>query len=233
MVWFPQEKEKLNDTLKKFMSQEVEKPSSMIHGLIVPHAGYVFSGKIAGKAFALLKNKKIEKAIVIGPSHYMGFEGIRVLNSVETPLGKPKIPENSFEKLEYEHSVHNQIPFLQKLNPNIEVLPLVVGELSNEKAKNFAEKISKINGLYVFSTDLSHFLNYDEATKTDKKSIEVLRGLNISRFEEIDACGKFSLLIMMHLCKLKNLKPHLIEYKNSGDVTGDKSQVVGYASFWF
>ena len=117
--WYPNNKEELDRVLEEFLS---EKPdvSGEIHGLIVPHAGYEFSGKIAGRAFSLLKDMKISKAIILGPSHYTGFEGVRVLEKTETPFGKIKIIENDFEEIGYEHSVDNQIPFLQKLNPEIQ-----------------------------------------------------------------------------------------------------------------
>lgn len=232
MEWYPQNPKELNKILEKFLSQKTDFKKE-VHGLIVPHAGYEFSGAIAGKAFALLKNKEIKKAVVLGPSHYLSFQGVRALEKIKTPLGKIKIIKNDFKKIDYEHSIENQIPFLQKLNPNIEVLPLVVGDISDKEAQEITEKISKIDAVYIFSTDLSHFLTYDKAVKTDKQTIKIIEDLDFEKFESIDACGKFPLLIMMHLCKLNNWEPKLIEYKNSGDVIGDKSSVVGYAGFWF
>jgi AmmeMemoRadiSam system protein B len=159
---------------------------------------------------------------------------VKALKQVETPLGRLNIIKNDFEDLNSEHSVENQIPFLQKLNPDVKVLPLVIGEITNQEAKKIAEKISKIpTEIYIFSTDLSHFLSYEQAIEIDKKTIDIIQNLNLKKWEEIDACGKFPLLVMIHLCKLKNYFPKLIEYKNSGDITGDKNSVVGYASFWF
>ena len=229
--WYPQSKEELNKVLEKFI--KTDKKIKEVHGLIVPHAGYEFSGEIAGRAFGLLMDEKIEKAVVLGPSHYVGFEGVRACEKLETPLGKVKIIENDFLKIYYEHSVENQIPFLQKLNPDIEVLPLVVGEISNEEAEKIAEKFLEIDAVYIFSTDLSHFLPYEEAIKKDKQTIKIIENLDLNNFENIDACGKFPLLVLMHLCKLKNWKPKLIEYKNSRDIIGDKNSVVGYASLYF
>lgn len=230
MTWYPQNKKELDKILEEFLISELKVKE--IHGLIVPHAGYSFSGKIAGKAFSLIK-KKIDKAVILGPSHYVGFHGIKSVGEIETPFGKVKVIKNDFPELNNEHSVENQIPFLQKLNSQAEILPLVVGEISESEAKEIAEKITDMNAVYIFSTDLSHFLPYEQAIKKDKKTIEIIEKLDLSKWNEIDACGIFPLLIMMNLCKLKNWKPHLVEYKNSGDVTGDKTQVVGYASFWF
>jgi len=229
MEWYPQNKEELNSLLDELIKDKADKD---IHGLLVPHAGYEFSGKIAGKAFGFLRKRKTDKAIVLGPSHYSGFEGIRVLEKSETPLGKINILKHDFETIGYEHSVDNQIPFLQKLGFK-EILPLVVGEINNEGIKEIVKKILEIDAVYIFSTDLSHFLPYEEAVKKDKESIKIIENLDTDNFKNIDACGISPLLIMMHLCKSKGWKPHLIEYKNSGDIIEDKSKVVGYASFSF
>jgi len=228
-AWYPQEKEKLTKLIDELMNAPAKKQK--VNGLIVPHAGYEFSGKIAGKAFAMLKNSKKTKAIVIGPSHYTGFEGVRALKEIETPLGKINIIKNNFKTLDYEHSVDNEIPFLQRLGFK-EILPLVTGEISKEKAKEIALEISKIkDAVFIFSTDLSHFMQYDKAVDKDRKTIRAIE--NCEKCEDIDACGKSALIILMELCKLKKYKPELIEYKNSGDITGDKTSVVGYSSFYF
>ncbi len=234
MEWYPQERAELNKVLERFLSQKIPKINQKIHGLIVPHAGYEFSGAIAGKAFSLLKENQQDTAIILGPSHYIGFEGVRVLEKKETPLGKVNIMKNNFEKIGYEHSVDNQIPFLQKLNFK-SILPLIVGQLSEKNVQEIIEKILKVSGVYIFSSDLSHFLPYEKAIKIDKETIKIIENLDIKNWKKIEACGKFPLLIMMKLCKQKGWKPKLIEYKNSGDVVSEtKNQgVVGYASFWF
>lgn len=229
MEWYPQNKEKLSVLLDGFISRKNKKE---VNGLIVPHAGYEFSGAVAGKAFSLVG--RFKQAVVFGPSHYVAFDGVALMNKKETPLGKFKIPSNSFQKLKYEHSVDNQLPFLQKLGIN-EILPIVVGEIdekeAEEIARDFLEKYK--DALFVFSSDLSHFLSYGLANESDSKTIDIIRGLENNRWREMDACGIFPLLIMMKMCQIKGWKPKLIEYKNSGDVTGDKNSVVGYSSFYF
>jgi len=156
------------------------------------------------------------------------------LNNLETPLGKVNIKDNFYQKLGKEHSVQNQIPFLQRLNKNIEILPLVVGDISLKEAGEIAKQFaSEKDVLFVFSSDLSHFFPYNEAVRRDMETISIIEKLDIKQASRMDACGRMPLLIMMQLCKLKGWKPKLIEYKNSGDVTGDKNSVVGYASFAF
>lgn len=235
-MWYPENKKELEKELDKFLNQNIKKTPKEVHGLIVPHAGYEFSGAIAGKAFSLLKEKKINKAIVLGPSHYSYLSDIVTTNSphIHLSIGEIKFFNTNFpaQDISQEHSITNQYPFLQKIGIS-KVMPLMIGEITNDKAKEVAEKISKEKSVYIFSTDLSHFLPYNSAIKTDKKTIKIIKDLDLKKFNEINACGKFPLLIMMHLCRINKWKPRLIEYKNSGDVTGEKSSVVGYASFCF
>ncbi len=234
--WYPKNKEELDELLEKFL--ETEQQVKEIHGVIVPHAGYEYSGKIAGKAFALLKNKGFEKAIIFGPSHQFGFYGIAKIPKIKTPFGEPEIINSEIKELHglnYEHSIDNQIPFLQKIGIN-KILPIVVGQLSLEQSKKIAEEILKFKDdktIFVFSTDLSHFFDYETAIERDLRTIKIIENLEIEKAEQIDACGVFPLLIMMNICKIKKWKPKLIEYKNSGDIIGEKTSVVGYSSFWF
>jgi MEMO1 family protein len=238
-MWYPENKKELEEFIEDSFKEEVEirdKPMK-IHGIIVPHAGYEFSGKIAGKTFSILKDKKIEKAIILGPSHKIQLKKVVTSDKFqwETPLGKIKLFNAGFQttNIEEEHSIKNQVPFLQKLKIK-EIMPLMVGEIIPEQAKLVAEKLSKLEGIFIFSIDLSHFLHYDNAKQRDKNTIKIIENTEIENWKNLDACGVYPLLILFHLCKILNTKPHLIEYKNSGDITGDKYHgVVGYASFWF
>lgn len=232
-MWYPENPAELEKILDKFLSGKSKKD---IKGIIVPHAGYEFSGAVAGKAFSLLKENKIKKIIVIGPSHYSFLRGIVTTNKKEreTPIGKIKTFNLDFpcENISQEHSIDNQYPFLVKLGFK-EIMPLMAGEITNEEAEEIAEKISKEKAIFIFSTDLSHFFPYEKAVEKDKRTIKIIENLDIKKFSDIDACGQYPLLILMHLCKILKTKPKLIEYKNSGDITSDKSRVVGYGSFWF
>jgi len=230
--WYPADKEELNSVVKKYLSAKT-KNQKEIQGIIVPHAGYDFSGAIAGKAYSLLKGKKYNKIIILGPSHYKGFFGVQALEKIKTSLGVVNIEKNDYEKAGYEHSVQNQIPFIQKLFPKAKILPLVVGQINLDFAEQIAKELTKEKVLFVVSTDLSHFLPYEQAKDRDKRTIKIIEKLNFKSVKDLDACGIFPLLIGMKICELKGYKPKLIEYKNSGDITGDKSSVVGYASLWF
>jgi MEMO1 family protein len=236
--WFPQDKKELDSLIDSYYNQKQDTiRQAKINGLIVPHAGYEYSGKIAGTAYSLLKNKKIKKAIILGPSHYKLLKKTLTTDkfSWKTPLGEIKIFNTGFptSDIEQEHSIKNQVPFLQKLGIT-EIMPLMIGEIVPEEAKRIAEKIFKEDAIFVFSTDLSHFMHYDMANKIDRSSIKIIENLETENIENLDACGKYPILVMMYLCRLMNTRPKLIEYKNSGDVTNDKIHgVVGYASFYF
>ncbi len=247
--WYPREKEKLKKLVEKLLESASAKQTERnfsVNGIIVPHAGYAFSGRIAGKAFSLLKNSlsknseelKGKIAVVLGANHYLPVRGAfsHNKNYWQTPLGKIKVEKSCFDKLDIsgEHSIDNQVPFLQAIGFK-KILPLMISEITSNEAREIAEKISKIEGIYVFSTDLSHFLDYASAKAKDEKTIRNIENLNKDYLlnEKNAACGVFPLLVLIELCKLKKWKPQLIEYKNSGDITGDKSAVVGYASFVF
>lgn len=227
--WYPDNKKELLKTIKIYLKKPNNKK---IHGLIVPHAGYIYSGNIAGKVYSYLENKKFDNVIIFGPSHYASYYGLASLDELKTPLGKVNIEKNDLRKLKYEHSIENQIPFLQYFGIK-KVLPIVVGDITLDQAKDYAKEFNKKNTLYIFSTDLSHFLNYKDALKKDKETIKIIENLNLEKFGKIDACGRNALKILFHICKENKWKPKLIDYKNSGDITKDKKSVVGYASFWF
>ena len=227
--WYPDNKEELKKVIKSYLTSTQK---YTVNGLVVPHAGYIYSGKIAGKAYSFLQNKKFKHAIVFGPSHYTGFYGTCTLESIKTPFGDVKIPKTDLRKLKYEHSIDNQIPFLQYLHIN-NILPIVVGDITHDNAKNIVKQYNKKDTLFIFSTDLSHFLQYNIAKKKDKETIKIIETLDLKKFPNIDACGKNALKILFALCKQNKWQPKLIEYKNSGDITKDKLSVVGYASFRF
>lgn len=235
-MWYPQNKEELNKKVDEFLNQKASKIPKRVNGLILPHAGYPFTGEIIGRAIGMIKNKRIKRAIILGPSHNIRLNGAMTSSKKQwkTPLGEISITNSYFNKgeIENEHSIDNIIPFMQKLKIK-EILPLMIGEINNSEAMRIAEKIANVEGIYIFSTDLSHFFLYETAMEKDRKSIEIIENLNMQNFNKIDACGIYPLLVLMHLCKLKGFKPHLIEYKNSGDILGEETNVVGYASFFF
>ncbi len=232
MGWYVQDKLKLNSILEKFLNNKTKRIYKEVNGIIVPHAGYEFSGGVAGEAYSFLKAKRV---LILAPNHYDYFKGVLAHNERywQTPLGKVNIIESDFKKmnLKQEHSIDNQIPFLQKIGVK-GILPLSVGNVNLKEAKEIADKIKDFDGKFIVSSDLSHFNNKEKANLLDKRTIEIIENLE-ENYEKIDACGIYPLIILMQLCKIKGWKPKLLRYKTSGDITGDFSSVVGYASFVF
>jgi len=238
-MWYPLKKEELEKLLEELMSKEEiknHKPVS-IHGLIVPHAGYEFSGKIAAKAYPLIKGKK--RAIILSPSHYFPLNGAVCHDQKDwqTPLGSIKVMKNNFRKanLTQEHAIDNQIPFLQKMKIR-EILPLVIGRVDKISAETIAKQLEPFadnETVFIVSTDLSHFLPYENAVIRDRNTIKLIENLDEDNFSKIDACGIYPLKVLFELCKLKSWKPKLIISGTSADSNNDKEKVVGYASLSF
>lgn len=248
MEWYPSDPEKLKQDIESYISQAEEdekvreiqskigKSGRKLHGLVVPHAGYDFSGSVAAKAYSLIKDKSYKKAIILAPSHQAIFRGVSSVYKLETPLGEMPITKNNYSPGSYEHAIDNQIPFLQYLGIK-EVLPLVIGQVSMSEIESLAKELLKKkdnNTILIVSTDLSHFLSYEKAKIIDRSSIKTIENLE-DKPDNIDACGRAALLIMMEACRQKSWKPELIEYKNSGDTMPSlgKDKVVGYASIMF
>jgi hypothetical protein len=234
-AFYPADENELNKMLREFFDNAPVSDKRVPRAIIVPHAGYVYSGQVAALAYKLVKD--YEKVVLLGPSHTVYLEDVvsDTHQFWETPLGLVSIVKNDFEKNEgahaNEHCLEVQVPFLQFVLKKFEILPLVVGEVD---VKSVSEKVQKVlddKTLLVVSSDLSHYHSYDMAEILDNETIENIKNLNEN--ESIDACGEFPIRILIDIAKKKNWKPKVLGYKNSGDVTGEKFRVVGYTSIAF
>ncbi len=237
--FYPANKKELETMIGKFLKNAPSldiKPKS----LIVPHAGCIYSGQVAAHAYSLLKNYKKQKIILLGPSHFVYFNDVAAdANDYwETPLGKVKLMQNNFLKIEEahvnEHCLEVQLPFLQKTLENFEILPLVAGDINPKEISERMISLLNDDTMLIISSDLSHYNNYETAAKIDKNTISAIQTLDYSKAKkEADACGKIPIMAAMDIAKKLGWRCKLLEYKNSGDVTQNKSAVVGYASFAF
>ncbi len=217
-------------------------PPEKMQGLLLPHGGYPYAGKILGQGYGLLRSYLQEQkiipgeAVIIGPSHTSNFDGAFSIDEkgFVTSLGSLPILRRGFpsKAFEDEPSLEQHIPFLQVLDFK-KVVPLVVGRIDWSTAKKIAGKLAKIPGFFIFSSDLSHGVSYDEAVKKDQRTLRILEDLDKTGFGEVFACGLGSLMVFLELCRLKKTFPRRIGYENSGDVTGEKVGVVGYGAMWF
>ena len=218
--------------------------------VIAPHAGYVYSGPIAGSAFQTLAGAAgtIERVVLLGPSHFIPIRGLALPGheSFGTPLGTVKIQHRGAqaslrlpqvrvvpEAHVREHSLEVELPFLQVLLGDFELVPLAVGDAEPEEV---AEVLDRLWGgpetLIVVSSDLSHYLPYDAARRADRETADAILALR-GPLDPRQACGAMPINGLLQAARTHGLVPQLLDLRNSADTAGDPSRVVGYGAFAF
>ncbi len=226
-------------------------------GIIVPHAGYMYSGWVAGKVYGSIAPPEV--AIIIGPNHTGLGERVSLFpgDSFITPLGEALVDKEIVEELAkevpflvkdvmahlHEHSIEVQIPFLQYKNPQIKIVPICLGKMSLEEVKELGKGIAEVIRRYsekyiiiVGSSDFSHYVPHEVAKEKDMRAIKEILRLSEESFleivykERLSVCGYNPIAVTINACKNLGAKQaELIEYMTSGDVIKDYSSVVGYA----
>ena len=218
--------------------------------LIVPHAGYVYSGPIAAGAYARIAEARgaIRRVVLLGPAHRVAVRGLALpsTRAFATPLGTVEVDREAIAALAglpqvvesdaahaLEHSLEVQLPFLQTLLDDFRIVPFAVGDAT---PREVAEVLDRLWGgaetLVVVSSDLSHYHRYAEARALDRSSAERILALDAS-LDHDDACGATPINGLLLCARRRGLAPELIDLRNSGDTAGDRARVVGYASFAF
>ncbi|MDD5584448.1 MAG: AmmeMemoRadiSam system protein B [Candidatus Omnitrophica bacterium] len=254
--FYPLDKAELDSMIERFLNAaEVPPLKDNITGIIVPHAGYIYSGQTAAYGYKTVQGKKFDMVILLGPSHRHGFKGISIypLGSFETPLGncaidsevakeltKLSCAQTTYEYFTGEHNLEVQIPFIIKTLKDTKIVPVLFGQLNRADVDVIAKKIADIakrkDILVVVSTDLSHYLPYDTANAVDNETLRFVKDKDIdSLFASVErnegrACGIFPLLTFLAYAKETNSDIEILQYANSGDTAGNKKAVVGYAS---
>lgn len=218
--------------------------------IVVPHAGYIYSGQTAAMAYAKLipVRNTIKRVILLGPAHRVYVRGLALpdVESFATPLGMVVLDKQAMAKLHgmsqvavsaaahaQEHSLEVQLPFLQSVLDDFTLVPLVVGDASPAEV---AEVLDVLWGgeetLIVVSSDLSHYLSYTQAQQVDRLTVDKILKLQDTLTHQ-QACGGAVVNGLIFAAREHHLAPLLVDMCNSGDTSGDKSRVVGYASFLF
>ncbi len=220
--------------------------------IVVPHAGYVYSGAVAAHAYAQLApwRDRIRRVVLLGPTHRVAVLGLAVptARAFETPLGPVTVDIEALASLvtmpqvttsdkahALEHSLEVQLPFLQRVlaSSSFTLVPLVVGRASAAEVQQVLEALwGGDETLIVISTDLSHYLPYTEACAVDRVTIDAILRLDPA-IDHDQACGATPLAGALLAARSHDLAPRLLDLRNSGDTAGDRSRVVGYAALAF
>jgi MEMO1 family protein len=258
-TWYPGNPEVLRQTIADYLSKaNLPGLEGKVVTTIVPHAGYAYSGQVAAYSYNLLQRAAPKLVFLIGPSHRVGFRGFSVsqYSGYKTPLGVAPVNQDVAKKLlsinpqmkwvpqadQQEHSLEIQIPFLQTVLKDFHIVPIIMGEQDLETCTLLAKSLIQVlsnweNAVILASTDLSHFHTDQQARALDGEFIRHVRELSPEALSKAvassscEACGAGpTITAMLAARELGANRSVILNYANSGDVTSDRRQVVGYLS---
>lgn len=250
-TFYPQRVIDLNryfDHFNKICDENAAVPDIKSKAVIVPHAGYIYSGFTANIAYRILEKSNVKRLVVIGPSHRVAFEGVSMCqdDSYDTPFGEIKSSTELVKELKdkfnlitliphAEHSTEVQFPFIKHYLRDVEIVELVYGRADSGFISEIIDYVLAKEGTgVVISTDLSHFYTLQEANKLDNICLESINNLDIEMLERgCEACGKIGVDAMLKSAKKLGLNSTLLDYRTSADASDDTSRVVGYLSACF
>ena len=251
-TFYPGSSMTLDSSIDDYLAQaDNQPPPGRPIGMIVPHAGYIYSGPIAASGYAQLipYADTISRVVLLGPSHRVPLLGIASSSkdAFETPLGNIPLDREVISRLNqlpvvneydeahlWEHSLEVQLPFLQKVLKQFKLVPLVIGQVDDEQVSNVIESFwQDKHTLILISSDLSHYLDYQQARQCDKATCEAIESLKPQNINYEQACGRSGIAGMLLSARKHHLKVRTLDLRNSGDTAGDKDRVVGYGCWIF
>ena len=217
--------------------------------LVVPHAGYVYSGPVAATGYQLLRGREdIRRIVMLGPSHHVWFSGLTLpgVDYLETPLGdvavdglgataalKSPLVVDSPAAHEREHSLEVQLPFLQFVAPGIPVIPMLTGDVDPADVADVVDPLHDDETLLLISSDLSHYHDYETARLLDAETVRTIERLDPDALGRESACGRTGVQAALHIASLRGYRVQTLDLRNSGDTAGPHDRVVGYGTFAF
>jgi AmmeMemoRadiSam system protein B len=249
--FYPGQRDELSRTVDSLLSAAPAAVTPTPKALIVPHAGYIYSGPVAASAYAQLKPAadRITRVILLGPVHRVPVQGLALpgTDSYATPLGAVPVDTHAAAAIAHlpqvvtsqrahalEHSLEVHLPFLQRILTAFSILPLAVGDAT---PGDVAEVIEILWGgdetLFLISSDLSHYLPYAEARARDRATSDAILALTRRPLRHDQACGGTPINGLLLAAQHHGLHPRLLDLRNSGDTAGDRDRVVGYGAFAF
>lgn len=251
-MFYPDKPQELAAAVRSFIAEAAPPATPRpAKAVVAPHAGYIYSGAIAGTAYATLaaRGKDLERVVLIGPAHRVGFHGVASsgASAFETPLGPVTVDREAVALVvkeglarelepahENEHSLEVQLPFLKQVCPNARMVPLLVGDDDWPTVHKVLVLLwGGSETAIVISSDLSHYHDYKTAQRLDADTAKAVERLGAGEVGFAQACGATGINGLLALAAEKGLACTTLDLRNSGDTAGDKSRVVGYASFAF
>lgn len=250
--FYPADPVELEAMVRRFLdgARAPEGPveSSLPAALVAPHAGYPYSGPVAASAYALLAiaPTSVPRVVLIGPSHFVPFEGLAVPESdaFATPLGAHPVDGQAAATVASspgarrwdrphhgEHSLEVHLPFLRVVLGEVPITPIVTGAAEPDAVADALERVWTPDTLVVVSSDLSHHLPYDEARRVDERTAAAVERLDVAALAERRACGAVALRGLMVAARRRGLRARCVDLRSSGDTAGSRGRVVGYGAF--
>jgi AmmeMemoRadiSam system protein B len=250
--FYPAEPEVLAANVDGFLKgARVEADRPAPKAVIVPHAGYVYSGPIAGSAYAALRPARdtVRRVVLLGPSHRLPLRGLATSSAAtfRTPLGSVPVDHEAVGRIEalpqvraldaahaLEHSLEVQLPFLQRVLQDFALVPLSVGDADDDEVAEVLEALwDGPETLIVVSSDLSHYRDYATARRLDGETSEAIEALAPERLDFDSACGRVGVRGLLVAARRHDLRAETLDLRNSGDTAGPRDRVVGYGAWAF
>jgi len=251
-MFYPGTAPELSSVVRDFLSNvSTSTPAKVPKAIIVPHAGYRYSGAVAAAAFARLEpaSETIIRVVLLGPCHRVAVRGLASpsVEAFATPLGDIPLDRDAITAVSHlpqvnefdathadEHSLEVQLPFLQEVLGDFSLVPLVVGDATNAEVSEVLEVLwGGDETVIVISSDLSHYLDYDAARLIDKRTCDAIEKLDPDAIGGDQACGRIPVKGLLNLARKRHMRVETVDLKNSGDTAGTKDKVVGYGAWVF
>jgi hypothetical protein len=249
--FYPANPDELRTEVSNFLAVAKPAPGKVPKAMIAPHAGYRFSGPIAGSAYAWLARGRdsLKRVVLLGPSHFVAFPGLAASSAkaFQSPLGPIPVDVEALAQAytlpqvttldaahRDEHSLEVHLPFLQMTLAEFKLVPLVVG---NAPVNEVEEVLNELWGgretCIIVSSDLSHYHAYQTAQQIDRDTACAIESLNWKELDSDRACGCQPIRGLLCAAKAHDLRCRTVDLRNSGDTSGGRDQVVGYGAFIF
>jgi MEMO1 family protein len=249
--FYPADPTELRDLIVALLGQAPPATGPPPKAIIVPHAGYIYSGPIAASAYAQLVPRRsvIRRIVLLGPAHFVPLEGLAApsAHAFATPLGLVPVDTEALRRVELlpqvkvldeaharEHSLEVHLPFLQTVLGDFTLVPLAVGNASPDEIGQVLEALwGGPETLLVISSDLSHYYDSQTAQRLDRATAKAIETLKLEAVGEDQACGRMPIRGLLHAARRHGLRARTLDLRNSGDTAGPRDQVVGYGAFVF